>query len=577
MRSQVTEAQLRSAMDPMTVLNVQDVRQASLDASRGATDFGEYFLYFSFFLVVAALLFAGMFFRFGIEQRIQEISTLRAVGWPVRHIQKLLIIESLYIAGIGAIVGSVMAFAYSKAVVYALKTWWIDAVGTRDLHIVFSPVSIAIGILAGFGMALLVIAGALRLIGQRAPRAGSIGRTRAHWIALALFAVAMSLLTLGGAGAFFGAGAMLLGSALALLLSFLKRGWGRANTLGKLGIRYTSHRPGRAVLCIALIALATFLIVAVGSFERPTIAAERGYRYYAESALPIYYDPNTSEGRQTLGLKDTARWLSFRLRPGDNASCLNLYQPQNPRILGAPAGWIQLDRQTDGTISAAVDANTLEYVLHRKLGDTITVGSARLKMIQALHDTVFQSEIIVNDADFQKTFPEEQGFRVYLIDASPGADAEIENALADYGLDVTSVSDRIAAFHRVENTYLSTFQSLGALGLLLGVAGLAAILLRNVLERRRELALLRASGFDRYALTKMILAENAFIVIAGLIIGAACACIAVLPTVARRGGTLPWLSLALLIPAVVIVGLFSSFLAVREAVRAPLLNALRSE
>ena len=183
----------------------------------------------------------------------------------------------------------------------------------------------------------------------------------------------------------------------------------------------------------------------------------------------------------------------------------------------------------------------------------------------------------MNDADFQKTFPEEQGFRVFLIDASPGADAEIENALADYGLDVTSVSDRIAAFHRVENTYLSTFQSLGALGLLLGVAGLAAILLRNVLERRRELALLRASGFDRYALTKMILAENAFIVIAGVIIGAVCACIAVLPTVARRGGTLPWLSLAILIPAVVIVGLVSSFLAVREAVRTPLLNALRSE
>ena len=55
-----------------------------------------------------------------------------------------------------------------------------------------------------------------------------------------------------------------------------------------------------------------------------------------------------------------------------------------------------------------------------------------------------------------------------------------------------SVPDRIAAFHRVENTYLSTFQSLGALGLLLGTAGLAAVLLRNVLERRRELALLRA-------------------------------------------------------------------------------------
>ena len=83
MRTNATEAQLRAAIDPMTVLNVQDVRKMNLEASQGATDFGEYFLYFSFFLVVAALLLAGMFFRFGIEQRMPEISTLRAVGWPI--------------------------------------------------------------------------------------------------------------------------------------------------------------------------------------------------------------------------------------------------------------------------------------------------------------------------------------------------------------------------------------------------------------------------------------------------------------------------------------------------------------
>jgi hypothetical protein len=488
-----------------------------------------------------------------------------------------LIIESLYVAGIGAIAGSIMAFAYSKAVIYALRTWWIDAVGTRDLHSIFSPISVTVGILGGFAMAFLVITGALRLIGRRAPRASGGRQTRAHWVAVALFAIGVALVALGGASGFFGAGAMLLGSALALLFSLLKKGWGKASTLGRLGIRYTSHRPGRAVLCVALIALATFLIVAVGSFRRPAVAAERDYRYYAESALPVYYDPNSNDGKQALGIKTQAKWLPFRLRQGDDASCLNLYQPQNPRVLGAPASWIKLPSQDDGTIAAAVDANTLEYVLHKKVGDTITVGSARLKMVQALQDTVFQSEIVVGDADFQKAFPEEQGFRVFLIDAPQGADAEIETDLADYGLDVTSVGDRIAAYHRVENTYLSTFQSLGALGLLLGVAGLAAVLLRNVLERRRELALLRASGFAGRALTKMILAENAFIIISGLAIGAGCACIAVLPTIMRRGGVFPLLSLGILIPAVAMVGLLTSYLAVRSAIKMPLLNALRSE
>ena len=153
-------------------------------------------------------------------------------------------------------------------------------------------------------------------------------------MALVLCVSGLSLLFLGGAGGFFGGGALLLLAALALLFSRLKRASGRIDSVARLGIRYTSHRPGRAVLCIALIASATFLIVAVDSFRRPPNAAEHEYRYFAESALPIYYDPNTAEGRQALGMNADAKWLSFRLRPGDDASCLNLYQPQNPRVLG---------------------------------------------------------------------------------------------------------------------------------------------------------------------------------------------------------------------------------------------------
>ena len=118
--------------------------------------------------------------------------------------------------------------------------------------------------------------------------------------------------------------------------------------------------------------------------SRSNDPSEAGYRYFAESAIPIYYDPNTREGKESLNLSVDAKWLSFRLRPGDDASCLNLYQPQNPRVIGAPASWLKLDAQTDGTIPAAVDANTLTYVLHKKVGDEMTVGNARLKFVRTL-------------------------------------------------------------------------------------------------------------------------------------------------------------------------------------------------
>ena len=64
----------------------------------------------------------------------------------------------------------------------------------------------------------------------------------------------------------------------------------------------------------------------------------------------------------------------------------------------------------------------------------------------------------------------------------------LEERLSDFGFDAVSTEERLANFHRVENTYLSTFQMLGGLGLALGTLGMAAVLLRNVFERRKELA-----------------------------------------------------------------------------------------
>ena len=86
-----------------------------------------------------------------------------------------------------------------------------------------------------------------------------------------------------------------------------------------------------------------------------------------------------------------------------------------------------------------------------------------------------------------------------------------------------STVERLDAFHRVENTYLSTFQALGGLGLLLGTIGLATVMFRNVLERRRELALLRAVGYDARHITVMIGAETLFLLLSGLAAGAGCA------------------------------------------------------
>ena len=129
----------------------------------------------------------------------------------------------------------------------------------------------------------------------------------------------------------------------------------------------------------------------------------------------------------------------------------------------------------------------------------------------------------------------------------------------------------------MENTYLSTFRALGGLGLILGTVGLAAVLLRNVLERRRELALLRAVGYRAPHLSVMVLTENLFILVAGLATGAGCALVAVAPAVSVRGGHVPVNSIIGLLGLVLLTGIVTSFIATAAALRSPLLEALRSE
>ena len=71
---------------PFTPSALAERVRLALDASAGATDFGEYFTYFSFFLVVSALMLAVLFFRLGIEQRLRQMGILRAAGYEVVEI-----------------------------------------------------------------------------------------------------------------------------------------------------------------------------------------------------------------------------------------------------------------------------------------------------------------------------------------------------------------------------------------------------------------------------------------------------------------------------------------------------------
>jgi ABC-type antimicrobial peptide transport system permease subunit len=593
---------LRATLDPATMgLTVIPVKAQSLEAAQGATDFGEYFVYFSFFLMVSALLLTGLFFRLGIEQRKREIGTLRSLGFSVSKIRTVFLLEGAVLAVAGAALGTAAALGYGALILLGLRTWWFDAVGTRLLWLHASVVPLGEAAIAGVAVGLASVAWTLRELQPETPR-GLLAGTRKpatgrwRWIAGGVAAMlAAGLVGVGGAGGFFGGGALLLIAALLLESAWLHtKRFAPIRGKATLGMRNVAYRPGRSILCIALIASATFTIVSLDAFRRDGSAAGTGgFPLVADLVVPLV--------ALNVPPLDGIEFVPFRVRPGDDTSCLNLYQPRRPRILAPPATflrsahfpfqsvegqaknpWLLLEgKPAGGAIPAIADANSMTYVLHRKLGEEFELDGVRFRIVAALQDSLFQGELIVSEANFLRLFPDTAGYRFFLLYAPPGKEEEttrrLEDALSDYGFDVQSAPARLAAFHRVENSYLETFRALGALGLLLGTVGLLAVVMRNVLERRRELALLRAVGYRPRHLAAMVLAENLFLLVVGLGTGTVCAAVAVAPAALARGGHLPVMSLGVLLALVLATGMLASLVATAAALRSGVLDALRSE
>jgi ABC-type antimicrobial peptide transport system permease subunit len=250
-------------------------------------------------------------------------------------------------------------------------------------------------------------------------------------------------------------------------------------------------------------------------------------------------------------------------------------------LLSSPAG--------DGkAIPVVLDKNTAMYSLHlyRGIGEEFEVAydgaqPLKLKVAGLLSNSVLQGSVLMGEADFLRQFPEIGGYRFFLVQAPAEnldqVSAVLEDKLGDQGFDAVPTSEVLTQLLAVQNTYLSTFQSLGALGLLLGTFGLATVQLRSVLERRGELALLRAQGFRRSRVARLILSESVLLLIGGLATGAIAALIAVLPHMILGGAQINLGELLVMLAAVLVIGLAASLVAVRATLRAGIIAALRGE
>jgi ABC-type antimicrobial peptide transport system permease subunit len=471
-----------------------------------------------------------------------------------------------------------------------------------------------------------LLAGALTTSANRLARPARKTLFAAGGVAIvaALLFAAGAMGRLNANAAYLGGGALLLTSALLFTFARL-RPLPPSSILHplssfSLATRNATRNRTRSLGCVALIALATFTLVTVSSMESaaPTDTWKKdsgagGYNLLLQADIPLLGDLNTPSGRKVLGVADTnshlwskAAFANLRSWAGQDISCLNITRPGQPTILAVPDGfteqkrftfakrskpvdneWILLNEpQADGSIPVIADDESATYILHLGVGDTMELTDAagrkqKLKLVATLKGSIFQSEMLMGESNFLKLFPAQAGYQTVLVETSPenqGAVAKLlSNELGEYSVAVDTTAARLHAYHQVANTYLSTFRVLGSLGLMLGTIGLAVVLVRNLVERRAELALLGALGFRRKARTKLVLIENSALLLAGLLIGAVCALAGVIPNTLITARKINVTELAIALGLVLVVGLASLVVATRIAGRKVTPAALRAE
>ncbi|MFA6400174.1 MAG: FtsX-like permease family protein [Salinivirgaceae bacterium] len=381
----------------------------------------------------------------------------------------------------------------------------------------------------------------------------------------------------------------------------------------QLAFKNIQRNRNQSIAVISLLAIGTFTLILTGAYRKTFYGSENlrnsgtgGYLLWSNTTAAIPYNLNSTDGKSHLNIAnetdlDSVRFLQFQSLEGDDASCLNLNQAQRPRILAVntcefdsceafsfakllkqvPVAhpWKELDKTHDNNVfSAYADQTVIQYGLKKSIGDTLFYRNEMgkpLKLVLAggLNNSIFQGNILISDQVFREQFPSSGGSKTMLIDA-PKYKQELvakilEQSLIDYGMEVTPTSRRLATFNSVENTYLSVFMALSGLGFLIGTIGLGIVLLRNIVARKHELALLTALGFNRKQLFRLVYMENFMLLATGMFLGVLAALVGILPSLLSPSFSIQGGFLMMLIGSIFISGALWIYFPLRIALNRP--------
>lgn len=577
--------------------------------------FGGVALLVSVFLIINT-------FSIIVAQRTRELALFRAVGASRSQIRGSVLLEATLIGLLSAVVGLGLGIGIGH-LGNIIVTGTMGEAMTATLIV---PVS---AIIAAFAIGIGVTIVAAILPALRASRIPPIAALRdssntvrpVRWFAVfgSLFLAAGGVLLWAGLTEKFGDGdPSLLGTVGAVGLLFIGAlviipavarplvsaigsllSWTLA---GKLGRRNSSRNPRRTAITASALMIGVAIVTGVGVLSASTEASIQ--KFFDNS---VQADIVVAAGQQGAVIPTYDKSLLTDMNEMDDVekiagmylSSANI-EGQDTMITATDDFASMADLLGDNIVEGSQTLGDDEVAVYEnqadkdklELGDTVSVtlpkGEEREMTIGAILQSESGSTGYVFNDHYSDEFSESEPAQAY-IQVTEGADKEaviedIQELLKDNPqVSAFDMSQQTEQIGQIFDVILLSVQILLALAMLIAVIGVVNTLTLSVLERTRELGLVRAVGMTRWQVTSMVAVEAVVISVFGAVLGIGIGSgLGIAVQQALKDDfvdvlAMPWGTMVTYLIAAIVIGLFSAIIPAYRANKLDVLEAVSSE
>jgi putative ABC transport system permease protein len=550
------ELEQRLTVEPYTLTTPSDLA-AALEAATAE-------IRATIALVAAVALFGGAFLIFNtlsmtVAERARDVGLLRAAGMTRRQVTQMVLTSAAYLGIVGVAFGVLVGIALAAAAVAVLA-----GAGTALAELTVPPGALLLGAILGFVVTgAAAVEPALRA-GRISPIAalrlrldqGAILRARLRWLLLVFAVVGLVGLLLWPGAAAGRSGLVRPLAAFALLLGITLAAPFVAGPLGRLaGLAAAPFLPtearltrgaltrdrSRTALTVGALAVAIAVLVALAGVAESTRQAATSWlvdvvpgQLLLTSIRPVAADePAATEIAALPGVARVSPMARFSL-------AVDGTRTDAAAVVGADLaadGGLTFVAGDPGSAFAALDAGGAAIVPRSDaernglvLGSQLAVvsgtGPLELEVVGIAEHTIpgtVAEATLVGWPDATGRLGV-LGADAFAVQFEPGQEAAarpaVEETARAYALEPASLADAAGAIGASIDRRALLFAALAAVALLVAALGIVNTLAMNVLERVRELAVLRATGLTRRQTWRLIVLEAAILGLVGALLGA---------------------------------------------------------